>query len=1001
MNATSHHPTHHQQRPPALKAYLSADMPREEFLNQGQAYLADIALWMRETSSLRRGRMVIRRFCRAHDELLGAALRHTVHHWHAKGKGQPPQIAMVALGGYGRRQLFLRSDVDLLILMEDHSPRNEEFVKGLLHLLIDFRLNLGYSTRTTEECALRVGQDLDSTTAMSESRFLHGHRELFDVYFDAVTRAITGKGKRWFLRAIYQQWQLRREKFESTVYLLEPNLKDGPGGLRDVHTVHWVLFGMTGSTELRQLISLANFTSEDLRRWRDSIAMIQTVRNQLHIVAGHKSDQMVFEHQPAIAQSLGYEAEDFRSAEEVFMADYYRHARTVASFARRAIRTLASRERSVLGNLVGTLRRRRIDTHLTVQGDVLFVDDADSNYFSEDPDRIMALFERAARWGYRVSDATMERLGHVSAGLGPAFRLDPKTRDRFLRIIKGPWNVGRTIGDMHECGVLGKFLPEFERLRNMVRIDHYHHYTVDEHTLKALEMAEKLRREPPDKKTFAGRIAGQIKRWDLLNLALLLHDIGKGYGRGHALRGGQIGQRVCDRFKLPAADIETVRFLVLSHLKLSHAAQRRDLSDPTVARQLAEEIGTLERLKLLYVHSVCDLMAVSPEAWNDWKDQLLAECYMHTAEVLGERHERLHPHAAHMGTLKQQVMEAIAPEARPKTEDKSDGAAMEQELDDFLQHVSDRYLTAVPPAGVARHFLLRRMLDDENAVAWHLEHDAGAGFSELTVCATDVPGLFYYLCGALAAKNMNIWSAKIFSHHRWAGPEPVPSDRPGPQAPARRPEAGPAARRPEPGHPRRKDHRRADRAAPRPGHQTLARALSARQPSADRQRRLRRVHHHRDPHRRPPRPALSHHARTNRLPPEHRAGHHHHRSLRRGRRLLRHRLRIQQDPRPAGKKNHRANDPGGGGERLRATTAPPVDHFTGTSVCRLITVFSTFIFCVLDERSSPLSPEIAQFITCFLSGVSKFSVTENCSPLSASHSKSESGLLFGGFSFLA
>ena len=376
----------------------------------------------------------------------------------------------------------------------------------------------------------------------------------------------------------------------------------------------------------------------------------------------------------------------------------------------------------------------------------------------------MALFERAAKLGLHLSDETLDCLSRFSPTLGPAFRLDPANEAAFLRILKGPLTVARTLADMHECGVLDKFMPEFERISCMVRIDYYHHYTVDEHSIKTLEMAERLLKEPAPSQSFAGKIAHQVKRWDLLNLALLLHDVGKGYGRGHALRGGQIAQRVADRLKLSPADTETVRFLVLSHLKLSHAAQRRDLADPQVAQQLAEEIGTLERLKLLYVHSVCDLMAVSPDAWTDWKDQLLAECYMRTAEVLGEVHHRTRQLEPNLQLLRQKVLAAVVEEAQASPHGKPiNQKSIGQELEDFLKHVSDRYIQASTPATIARHFLMRRSLDERNAIDWRLQADTGAGFSELTIAAADVPGLFSDICGALAAKDINIWSAQIFS----------------------------------------------------------------------------------------------------------------------------------------------------------------------------------------------------------------------------------------------
>jgi [protein-PII] uridylyltransferase len=313
-----------------------------------------------------------------------------------------------------------------------------------------------------------------------------------------------------------------------------------------------------------------------------------------------------------------------------------------------------------------------------------------------------------------------------------------------------------------------------------VRIDHYHHYTVDEHTIKTLEMVERLRNQPPARRTTAGAIARQLPRWDLLNLALLLHDVGKGYGRGHALRGGQIAQRVCERMKLPEGDIDMVRFLVLSHLKLSHAAQRRDVTDPEVARQLAEEIGSLDRLRMLYILTICDLMAVSPDAWNDWKEQILAECYLRTADLLGGKGlEERRAEASDRQAVRERVLTALLAETGRSDPPAKSRAALDEELDDFFRDVSDYYLRTSDPRVIARHCLLRRELDEENLLAWRLDNEPPASkddhaaaslaaaprshFSQVTVFAADVPGLFCFICGALAAKGINIWSAQIFS----------------------------------------------------------------------------------------------------------------------------------------------------------------------------------------------------------------------------------------------
>lgn len=767
---------------PDTAALRVENISREDFVREGQAYLKAVYEWLQEANPRLDGNEAVELFSEAHDQLLEAAFDFCLDDWKQSQKqAGAPNVALVALGGYGRRALTRQSDIDIMMLMEKGSPRAEGFVKCLLHLLYDLRLNLGFATRTVSDCLDRFGNDVESVTAMTESRFLVGHRPLFDQLTQSIQKALNGRHRRWFLHSIYETWKEREQKFGDSLYLLQPNLKEGRGGLRDYHSVIWVLCALGGSTRLSQLQELARFDQEDLWRFENAVAMIQKIRNELHLASNAKGDQLLFEFQPAIARRLGYKDEAHRLGEEMFMADYYNHARAISRLSNRAMRVLARNLKPILSDLFGTLKRRRLDGHVCIQGDVMYLDPAPGDYFEQDPGRIMALFERANGWGLRMSDQTIDALARVAPTLGPAFRLDPLNQQRFMNILKSTTAAAQSLKDMHESGILDRFLPEFERIRCMVRIDHYHHFTVDEHTLRAIEVAGAIRNEKAGQRSFAGRIAAQIRRWDLLNLALLLHDVGKGFGRGHALLGGQIAQRVCERLRLPAKDIELVRFLVLSHLKLSHAAQRRDMSDPEVAQQLAEEIGSLRNLKMLYVHTVCDLMAVSPDAWSDWKGQLLAECYMRVAEVLGEAHpSRQRTSAAKLPQIRARILEALEHRVSDDGECLPLNGSLKGALDEFLDHCSIRYLESVDPEAIARHFMMRQKLTGENLIVWDLDETGGASFtpvtgsrkfspaanqphSDLTVYAVDVPGLFSYLCGALAAKGINIQSAQIFS----------------------------------------------------------------------------------------------------------------------------------------------------------------------------------------------------------------------------------------------
>ncbi len=740
---------------------LPVEMTPAEVVAAGRQWLAEARRQVMAANLAGSGRALCHRLSRLHDQLIRALHRRQLRLWEVQGRGAPGSHAVVALGGYGRRELCLHSDVDLLFVVGDKKGAQEAFVKELLHALFDFRLEVGFSVRRVEECLQTINADYQSVTAMIESRFLAGSRPLFQHYLEVLMRALRGAGRRWYLQAKLQEWRERRRRFDDSVYLREPNLKESPGGLRDLHAVRWLLLALRGTGEFNRLEEEGALTGAELKRLRQAEDFILQLRNELHALAGRKNDTLTFEAQVEIARRKGSPATETSLAEEALMREYYQHARDVAHLAGRAFNVLLRGEKSTLGALLGTFRRRRIDANLLAQDGAIFIDPRRPDHLSEDPRRLLALFGRARRLGLRVSERTREAIERLIPTLPEEFPADPVNRETFMDLLRGPRHVAVTLADMHDCGLLAAYLPEFERVRCMARMDYYHRYTVDEHLIRAVGMFERLLTEPAKARTHAGEIARQIERRDLLNLSLLLHDVGKGYGKGHALIGGQLIQRIGTRMGLEHDDIETLRFLVLSHLKISHVAQRRDAEDPQVAAQLADEVGSLERLKLLYVHSVCDLMAVSPEAMTEWKRLLYETCYHAAAKALAGVPGDAEPAALGVPLVTTRLREL----ARARLQ--GGGAAPGEiekrlaRLESFLENVPPRYLHSTPLEFIAEHFALIQELDETRPVAWSLH--PGLGLSELIVSSVDLPGTFAKTCGALASKEINIVSAQIFS----------------------------------------------------------------------------------------------------------------------------------------------------------------------------------------------------------------------------------------------
>lgn len=707
------------------------------------------------------GRSASARFTRFHDALLRALYRHISRRWDEEGRAGPGSLCLVALGGYGRRDLALRSDVDIMFLIGDRKVDQEEFIKRFLHVLYDWKLDVGHSVRRVSDCLAVIHTDLESTTSMLESHWLAGSRPLYQHHQETFMRAVRGGGKRWFLQTKQREWQNRREKYDSTVYLLEPNLKEGAGGLRDIHSVRWLLLVLEATRDLNRLVDLKILTQGELKALKKAEEFISKIRNALHALSPRKTDVLTFQAQIAITKNWNYSAVRGHLAEEVLMREYYRHARVVEKLASRAFSVLIRREKGSLGAVLGSLKRKRVDKYYFSQGDVIFADEKFLEKLEADPALILRLFANARKLELRVSERTRDTIEKIVPRLDPAFRTDPECKKHFWEIISGPTGTAQVLDDMHDCGLLSAYFPEFENVHCMVRMDHYHRYTVDEHLLKSVEVCERLLTDPPELLQHAAGVIRKIDRLDLLYMALLFHDVGKGRGKGHALIGGHIIQRIGHRLRLPQSDIDILHFLILSHLKISHVSQRRDLDDPRVARDMADAVESIDRLNLLYVHSVCDLVAVSPDAMTQWTAMLYENCYRVTANALAGAPPAGTERKIDVKTLATGVMKHLEESAESGEDVSGDRAQRARDLDEFLESVPERYLKTTPVATIARHFRMLSQLDNKNRVQWAL--DAGPGVSELSVCSVDVPGSFAMICGALMAKGVNIWSAQIYS----------------------------------------------------------------------------------------------------------------------------------------------------------------------------------------------------------------------------------------------
>jgi [protein-PII] uridylyltransferase len=709
------------------------------------------------------GLTVCRRFTGEVDALLRSHYRETLVRTGLK-KALRGRLAVLALGGYGRRELCLYSDLDLLFVFPDAlRPEEEEFVKAFLSPLWDVGVDLGYTIRTFDEALGVIGDDLNSTTALIDARLLTGDRALYErLMKTAYKRLRNPSTAKWYVESKLEESIRRHEKFGNSIYVLEPHVKEGCGGLRDTHTLLWLAFVVYGSPTMGILAKKGLMTPAEARALEKARGLLLDVRNAMHSLDNRRVDHLTFERQIKVARLLKFEPDVETLAEEKLMRAYYESARQVVRLCGRLALTLRRRaegkeagggEKAVTRHLGGPFRAK---------GDVLEFAPVHRHRFREEPDLVFKTFALAAGLGLRVREEVRE---WIAAGMGKAdetFRTSPVNRDLFLGILRGPANVFRTLHDMHECGALGAYLPEFERVRHLLRLDFYHQYTVDEHLLLTLKNAERLitgtgGQAPAEPLEYHPRqVARDIKRWDLLNLSLLLHDVGKGDGRGHVFRGAHLAEQAGNRMGLGERDRGICRQLILSHQRMSHLALRRNVEDPAVAQELARELGDRELLRMLYVMTVCDLRAVGPAVWNDWKAKLLMELYERTLGVLMEKGKpALRMKTASTSPSAEPILTALA-SLTPTRFSAS-------EIERFLGGMPERYRLSTSPRDVARHFFLARQIQKDDPVQWHLEPVSNQNYSQLTVAAQDAPGMFSHICGALASRGANILAAQIYT----------------------------------------------------------------------------------------------------------------------------------------------------------------------------------------------------------------------------------------------
>ncbi|RVQ67119.1 [protein-PII] uridylyltransferase [Croceicoccus ponticola] len=682
------------------------------------------------------------------DQLVRIIHDHVITHvYPLANRSSGERLTILAVGGYGREEMAPQSDVDIAFITPmKNTAWCEQVIEAMLYYLWDLSLKVGHSSRTLDDMVRMARQDLTIRTALLEARFLWGDQVLYDQVRDRFWKDVVKGTERQFIADKLEERDARHKRMGDSRYVVEPNVKEGKGGLRDLHTLYWIGKYIHRVRSAAELVNAGLLSQAEYRAFRRAENFFLAVRCHMHMITGREEDRLTFDLQREVSERMNFVDRPGKSAVERFMRFYFLQARRVGSltgvflaqldeqFAQKASTKLLSRFRG---------RKRTVKGFEITGGRINVPSDT---FFQKDPTRLIEIFALANKEGLEVHPEAMRKADRDAVLIDREVRNDPKANAIFLDLVASEDNPELALRWMNEAGVFGRIMPEFGRVVAQMQFDMYHHYTVDEHTIRAIGTLGQIESgELAETHPLCSELIPKLKYRRALYVATLMHDIAKGRGGDHSVLGADLARKVGPRIGLSGDETELVAWLVQHHLLMSATAFKRDLSDPKTILDFVEVVQSVERLRQLVILTVVDIGAVGPGVWNSWKGQLLSDLYYAAEERMRLGH-KVHGRDTRIEMKKALVADLLGEDA--------------DLVDRFASAMQPSYWIAEPEDVIASNLRQMKAMGG-NPLAINTQYYAARGATLVTAMAADHPGLFSRICGAIHLAGGNIIDARI------------------------------------------------------------------------------------------------------------------------------------------------------------------------------------------------------------------------------------------------